>query len=206
MIVIEPHGMPGEFIRKAHACRISASDMRNALAGRETKAHRQLIDRLVLDFEGVQNHTDEFPDPWHDEHDAAVAGALRLYKLSAEADVEQIGFVIDEDFSWLACSPHALVGHNGCVHVRWRRTLRNLKEAGRPDRYELARLHVVMRVCDREWCDLVDFWDGGDVTLDQLRVQRVPFDRVFFTDTVLARLVIVWQTVAQRRAERRAAG
>lgn len=190
--------------RRAHARHISASDMAGAFARNGTKLQRELIERLVLDFEGVEDHTPDFPDPWYEEHEHVLRCAVAMYRLETGLDTSEIGFCADDRFTWLGCTPHALVDDTGCLHVRHRKTLRSFGDPKhrRVDRVELARAHVVMYVCNRAWCDVVDYWEGGDRTLDKLRRQRLDFSAEFFAGTVVPRLVAVWQAVAARRAER----
>lgn len=203
MIIVTAERGTAEW-REAHRRRLTGSDMDDLFARRGTKTYARLVERMVLDFEGLGLHTDEHPDPWAEAHEIDIGIALARYRAAMPAcDVQRIGLCQDSLFSWLAASPHALVDTDGCVHVRVRRYLRtwNDRRAETLKPPELARLQVAMRVCDRAWCDVVDYWNGGD-GLDRISRRRVPFDARFFLEEIVPRAVLFWQQVSQVRVAR----
>lgn len=202
MIVLTPDRGTPEW-RAAHRCRVGASDVPAILAGRGRKVYQKLVDRLVLDFEGVENHVVEHPDSWHEEHEDEIKFAVSRYGNLTGETLERVGCVQHPKMTWLVASPHALVGETGCVHVRTRAHLRTWRERHTElSRVEFARVQTVMCVCERAWCDVVDYWHGGDV--ERIARQRVDVDAKFFTEDVLPRAAVLWQDVASRRAERAA--
>lgn len=194
--------------RQAHRCKVSASDMRALLARRTSKRYGALVERLVYDFEGIGQHTDEHPDPWAEQHELDLTAGVARYARAIGPDgfkVQRIGLCQDATFSWLVASPHALVDNYGCLQLRIRKRARSWheKHAAIADA-ELARAQVTMRVCGREWCDLVDVWDAGD-GLGKISRRRLHFDAKFFLEKVVPACVRFWQDVGAARAERRTA-
>ena len=103
MIVVEQHRGTPEW-RAAHAGHITPSDCPALLARPETKKHRALIERLVLDSEHIDNHVVEHPDPWHEEHELALAAGLDYFRqCHPQTPVRTVGFVQSSEFKrWLA--------------------------------------------------------------------------------------------------------
>ncbi len=189
--------------RLAHRGRLTASDMPALFTRRGSKTYDRLVERLVLDFEGVGLHTDEHPDPWAEAHEVELTGAVARYgRAMPGSTIARTGFIQDSLFTWLGATPHALVDTAGCVYVRCRRHLRTWHEKKSVlEVADMARVQITMRVCDRAWCDVVDYWDGGS-GIDKIARRRVPVDPAFFTVEVLPRCVLFWQSVSQVRARR----
>jgi hypothetical protein len=59
-----------------------------------------------------------------------------------------------------------------------------------------------MFVCDREWIDVVDYWNGESRVPDRLHRKRLFFDRAYFNDVVLSRIIYVWRDVKMRSEQR----
>jgi hypothetical protein len=186
-----------EFYR-AHRKRISAGDVPAAIARRGTKKRDALIDRLAIDFEGIENHTDDYPDPWTIRHESVLDAAVTHYATITGDVLEFVGFVVSDSISWLGASPHALTP-TACIHIRERTTLRSYKEKrGHISGAELARFQTTMFVCDRPTCDVIDFWFGGDDAPNRISRHRLEFNYSWFSENVLSRLTFVWRDVAAR--------
>lgn len=201
IVVTETRGT--EEWRRAHRCRVSASDVDAAMARRGSKKYAALVDRLVRNFDGFGDPEEEYPDPWHEQHEAELRTALAAYRRETEVDVTEVGLVVHDGLSWLAASPHGLVGDRGAVQFRVRHRLRGFgaKPLSRRDR---ARAQVTMFVCDLAWVDVVDYWDGRGDLPDKLAHRTVERDHGWFSDEVLPRLVTLWGDVSATRRARRA--
>jgi hypothetical protein len=183
--------------REAHRKHITASDIPAALARRESLRYQQLVERLALDFEGIGLHSEESPDSWHEQHEQLIAKGIATYRLRERQSVLSTGFCVSDNFSWLGASPHGLIGLRGAIHIRPRRSLRSFMEKrSHVSAADRARLHTIMFVCDREWIDLVDVWDGDARVPDRLHRKRVAFEYSWFSDIVLTRLITLWRDVA----------
>lgn len=187
--------------RAAHRMKLSASDMPALFSRRGCKTWARLVERVVLDFEGIDQHTDEHPDPWAETHEIEINAAVARYVKATGSTVSRVGLCGDSLFTWLAASPHALVDETGVMYARIRRHARTWTERHRKlTMAEVARIQVTMRVCERAWCDVVDYWDAGE--FDKISRQRVELDPGFFTEHFLPRAVLFWQAVAQMRQTR----
>ncbi len=182
--------------RAAHRRHISASDIPDALASRDSLRYRKLVERLALDFEGVGHHADEHPDQWQLDHEMQIVRGITTYSANERCSVAMTGLCEHDDYSWLAASPHGLIGKNGAVHIRARRTLRSFMERRtKLTEGERAKLATIMFVCDRAWIDVVDFWDGESMVPDRLHRKRVHFQYGWFADVVLSRITTLWRDV-----------
>lgn len=77
--------------------------------------------------------------------------ARALYETHHGIDVQQVGFVIDEEFEWIGASPDGLVGTDGSVEFKCPvgPMYQNV-----PPQY-VVQAHMVMRCAKRAWCDLL---------------------------------------------------
>lgn len=190
--------------RREHRCRVSASDVDAALARRGTKKYGELVDRLARNFDGFGDETEEYPDPWHERHEEELRAALAAYRLETAEEVRQVGLVLHDELTWLAASPHGLVGDRGAVLFRIRHSLKVFHRerlALRPR--DEARAQVTMFVCDLAWVDVVDYWDGRGEVPDRISPRRVDRDHAWFSAKVLPRLVTLWGDVSTTRRDRR---
>lgn len=181
--------------RAAHRGHICASDAAAILARPGTKRQNELVRRLVLDFEGHGLHTDEHPEPWAERHEADLRAALAGYRHRTGRTVEEAGFVTHDRYTWCGCSPHGLIGSSGVLHFRIRHSLRSWHNRTDLSRAETARLQLTMFVCERPWCEVVDWWDGGGVVADRMRSRRLMFDHQWLLSGVFPRLIGLWDTV-----------
>lgn len=194
MIVVEQTRGTPEW-RAAHIGCITPSDCSALLARTDTKKHRALIERLVLDSEHIDNHVVEHPDPWKEEHEVALTAALASFrKRWPKRTLHTVGFVRSSEFSWLGASPHALIGRNCVLLIRTHTTLRGF-HTYREFVAERARQQLLMFVVDATRCEVFDYWDGGGTVPDKWRMRSVQFDREWLIERVLPRMVTVWDEV-----------
>ena len=86
--------------------------------------------------------------------------ARRFYQLQRDVDVEEVGFVTDDEETW-GCSPDGLVGEDGMLEIKcmiptnhvpaiidWR------TKQKAPSKY-IQQIQGQMLICNREWCDLL---------------------------------------------------
>jgi hypothetical protein len=175
------------------------------LARRGTRKYSELIERLVLDFEGHGLHTDEHPDPWAEQHEVELAAAVASFRALTGRRVDLVGYCEDDALTWLGCTPHALVDADAVLYARCRQHLRTLRErAAQISTAEHARVQVLLHVTGRAHCHVFDFWDSHSGGLyDQTHVQMVLRDREYFDAVILPRCTQVWADVGLRLNERR---
>lgn len=189
--------------RAAHRGHITASDATAIMAAPGTKRRNALIDRLVLDFEHVDDHRDEEPDPWMVQHEQEIVIGVSAYARAAQTACWPCGMIGSSVLSWLVASPHALT-IEGAVLIRSRHSMKAYREKlGHMSKADRAKAQLVAWVCDREWCDVVDYLDQRGLADDQLSVVRIPFDQEWLLGTVVPKLVTVWQAVQLQLSTRR---
>lgn len=201
MIIVEKErGTPAW--RAAHAKHITPSDSDALLARENTKLHRALVERLVLDFEGIGDHRVDNPEPWTEAHEDALIAALAIYrKEHRRAKLVTVGFIESVKNSWLGASPHALIDDDGVLLLRPHRTLRGF-HTFRDSVRDRARAQLLMLATRRAWCDVVDIWDGRGSVPDKVKVKRVAFDHEWLLERVFPRIRSVWHEVEATLATR----
>lgn len=108
---------------------------------------------------------------WGTKHEpTALAAYSRLYGQTPTLS----GLHLHEEMQWLAASPDALVGTDGCVEIKcpfWRRRNQSRAEPhpGVP-LYYYIQMTAIMACCKRKWCDFVSW------TPHTMHVTRVHFD------------------------------
>lgn len=188
--------------RAARRNTVSASDARAFMAGDGTQARRALVERIVLDREGVDDHTVEHPDPWIERQEQAIVAARAAYARDRGIDVLPGGLYAHEALSWLVASPHG-VTDAGAILCRPRTSLRSfISDAGSVDRVWRVRSQLTAFVVGVAWVDVVDFWDGLGRVPDRLTVHREVIDAEWIASAVLPRLVSLWDAVRVRLRDR----
>lgn len=189
--------------RAAHRCHITASDATAIMAASGTKRRNALIERLVLDFEQVGDHRDEDPDPWMVQHEQDIVTGVAAYRRASQSACWLTGMAGSSVFSWLVASPHALT-IDGAVLIRSRQSMKAYREKlGKLSKADRARAQLVAWVCDRAWCDVVDYLDQRGLADDQMLVTRVWVDEEWLLGTVVPKLISVWQAVQLQLAARK---
>jgi hypothetical protein len=193
--------------REAHRGKVSASDAGAILARVGSKRRAQLVERLalnVLDGEGLE--TEEFPEPWQEQHEADLREAAAGFRLWFEQSNDGHLTVIDGGlfehpvFPGLVASPHLLLGDAGCVLLRPRHTLKSYHEhRGKLSRAYRARVQLTLFVCRRQWCTVADFWGGRGLVPDRIHAQRVELENEWFQEHVVPALVALWQSLRATR-------
>lgn len=190
--------------RAAHRRRVCASDAVAFMARVGTKRRHELIERLVLDIEGIGQHTDETPDPWAEQHETDVAVAVAAYRRATATDVARAGMIASQHLTWLVCTPHGLTPE-GVVWTRTKRTLRSYTaKRGVLTRVDRVRALLMAWICERDWCDVVDVWVPGLGLDDRLCITRELASHAWVSENVMPPLVSLWRDVATRLRDRRA--
>lgn len=190
--------------REAHRGKISASDAGALLAREGTKRRAQLVERValnVLDGEGLE--TEEFPEPWVEQHERDLKEAAVGYRKWAQTQspqpvVREGGLIEHRAFTWLVASPHLLLDDDGCALLRPHRTLSAYHDArGRLLRAYRARVQLTLFVCSRSWCHVADFWSGAGLVGDRIHVQRVELENEWLQEHVFPHLVALWRSIRE---------
>jgi len=155
--------------------RITASCIGKILAGKKTKGRHEYMLQLVMDLEGIEDFRDSAT--WYEKGRLYEAHARGWYNWEREP-VTETGFVLHSKYNWLGASPDGLVGNDGCIEIKYRAFLHtyhdsNIKPISRL--YE-SQMQSVMWICDRQWCDYVNYWRDDGVQKEQGHIRRIERD------------------------------
>jgi putative phage-type endonuclease len=156
--------------------RITASAIMKVLAGAHTKGRAEYIMNLILDLEGIGDFRDSAP--WFEAGKKYEPYALGWYQVERDVDVKKTGFVLHGEYNWLGCSPDGLVDPDGNIEIKYRKT---------PETFEasivkpispayFAQMQMQMAVCDRQWCDYLNYWRDESGHREQGHIRRVERD------------------------------
>lgn len=195
--------------REARKGRITASRMSVVLMDPATLTHRDYVHKLVFDMEGVDDHLDDRENaPWFREGEYFEGRARGAYAWKHGVDVVEVGFIVHPKLECIGCSPDGLVGEDGGVELKYRKSLRTFDKAvksGLNGAREHAQVQGCLWVTDRQWWDYVNFWCDEDSDVERLHVLRVERD-----DEYIKRLAAAcgkfWHEVVSLYQERNGAG
>lgn len=173
--------------------RITASSIGNVLAGHGTKSRFEYRMLLCMDLEGIEDFRDSAS--WYEDGRRYEKHARGWYNWNV-AEVKETGFVLHDEYNWLGASPDGLVGADGCIEIKYRKTLKtyhdsNIKNV--PRGYE-SQMQTEMWVCNRQWCDYVNYWRDENSGKEQAHVRRIERDEGRIRELEEAALVF-WSEV-----------
>lgn len=152
--------------------RLTASAIGKILAGKGTKGRHQYMLDLCMDLEGIENFADSAE--WFEKGRMYEGHARGWYNWEREK-VTETGFVLHDEYNWLGCSPDGLVGDDGCIEIKFREFLHTYHAANiknTPRLYE-SQMQTVMWVCNRKWCDYVNYWRDDANQKEQGHIRRI---------------------------------
>lgn len=156
--------------------RVTASMIDKVLAGKSTKGRFEYMMNLVMDLEGISDFKDEAP--WFKRGKEMELDALGWYQNETGEIIERTGFVLHDTYNWFGCSTDGLVRSDGIVEVKFRTT---------PATFEIARtkplsraydyqMQAQMCICDRRWCDYVNYFRNESGSKEQGHIRRIERD------------------------------
>jgi hypothetical protein len=177
--------------------RISASCAQFALAGRRTKTRRNYVLKLADDIEGIPDFAEQDNPPWFTDGVFYESWARGWYSFKNDVDVLETGFVVHDDYSFIGCSPDGLVGNDGMVEIKYRKYLRTFKQHAQAEitRTVDAQVQTQMFVCDRQWCDYVNYWRSIEHDQEKGHIQRVYRNDAYIQNTLLPAFVALWNDI-----------
>ncbi len=180
--------------RDARRGKITASAARLAIGRPGTKGRADYILKLVHDWEGVPDLEDEETPPWFLDGKYFESWARGWYSWQFDAVVKETGFIVHDDYSWLGCSPDGLIGDDGMLEVKFRKSLRTFHEHASigVNKPVMAQVQTQLFVCDRRWCDYVNYWRSDDHELEKGRCKRIDRDQPYIDNVLLPAFVKIW--------------
>ncbi len=190
---------------KAKAGVISASCAQIALAGPGTKTRRRYIEKLADDREGIPDFDTAEPPPWFTDGRFYESWARGWYSFKYDTDVEETGFVVHDDYSWIGCSPDGLIGDDGLLEIKYRKTLRTFKQhaALRANASVIAQVQTQLFVTGRKWCDYVNYWRSDDHEVEKGFRERIERDQAYIDNTLLPAFISLERDIAALVEERK---
>ena len=185
---------------EARRGKITASAARLAIGRKGTKGRSDYIDKLVLDFEGVPDFSEEETPPWFEAGRYFESWARGWYSWNFDRDVEETGFIVHDEYSWLGCSPDGLVGEDGMIEIKFRHklsTFHKFASIGVTSPVQ-AQVQTGLYVTGRKWCDYVNYWRSDDHDKEQGRCWRIDRDQAYIDNTLLPAFVSLWRDVQTR--------
>lgn len=179
--------------------RVSASEAQKALMGRRTKGRRLYVAKLADDLEGLPDFDEVDVKPWFTDGIYYESWARGWYSFRYDVEVEQTGFVVNDDYSWIGCSPDGLmISRGGGVEFKFRKRLRTFDKMALTGVMNsvYAQLQTSIFVTGLDWWDYVNYWrseDGND--FERGHRQRVYRDDAYINDTLLPAFVKLWHDV-----------
>jgi len=155
--------------------RITASSIGHVLAGKGTKSRFDYIMQLCLDLEGIEDFRDSAH--WFEAGRMYEGHARGWYDWNV-AKVKETGFVLHDEYNFIGASPDGLVGDDGCIEIKYRKTLKTFHESQiKPiGRLYESQVHTEMWICNRSWCDYVNYWRDDKFDKEQAHVRRIVRD------------------------------
>ena len=190
--------------RELHAGRITASKAHVALMDPMTKGYKNLVRDLADDLDGIPNFESEEPPPWFTDGLYYESWARGWYSFNKDVDVEQTGLVVHDAYDWLGCSPDGLVGDDGLLEIKYRKSLRTFKQhaALRANNSVIAQVQTQLFVTGRKWCDYVNYWRSDDQEVEQGFCERIEVDQPYIDNTLLPAFLRVMKDVDKLAKER----
>lgn len=185
---------------------ISASRAQVALMAKHTKGYQNYVEELADDIDGVPNFDEEEPPPWFTDGRYYESWARGWYAFKYDVDVKEIGFAVHDDYSWIGCSPDGLIGEDGCLEIKYRKSLKTFKEhaALRANNTVIAQVQTQLFVTGRQWCDYVNYWRSDDHEKEQGFRERIEYDPAYIDNTLLPAFLGLYRDVNKLVAERKA--
>jgi len=179
--------------------RITASAIGNALAGKGTKSRFEYRMQLCLDLEGVEDFRDSAI--WFEDGRRYEGHARGWYNWHMPAECIETGFVLHDEYNWLGASPDGLVNEDGMIEIKYRKTLKTFHDSNikNPPRGYLSQMQTGMWVCNREWCDYVNYWRDDATQKEQAHVRRIYRDEGRIRELEEAALVLWAEVLALYR-------
>ena len=187
--------------KAARRGRITASNINAVLAGQNTKTRRNYIESIILDLEGIDDFADDAQ--WFALGRKHEPYAIGWYQYETGRTVSNTGFVLHDTYNWLGSSPDGLVGRVGMIEAKFRVSLRTFHDAcikPIPRAYEY-QMQANMWVCNRKWCDFINYWRSVDGKKEQGHVRRVVRDDARIKEIEAAALVFWRDLVREYHAQ-----
>jgi len=177
----------------------TASRFGDLLAAPTTKRYQNYLDEVFNEIIGVPDFDEGVNKPWFWHGKNWEAEARGSYEFQTGNEVTEAGLIISNELPYVACSPDGLVGNDGGVEIKSRKSRKAwLKsvEAG-VDSEHLPQIHGCIWVTDRKWWDYVSYFKAPESSSHDMHIQRVYRDEEYI-NRLRGACRIAWHTLKKR--------
>lgn len=167
---------------EARKGKLTGSNIGAALGVNPWKTPNDLIRSMVRDAHGAES---EFNGNIATEYGTLHEPlALMDYLGKTGNHVEECGFIVHPDHSWLGASPDGLISADGLIEVKCPFGLRNKKgddlvfKTAEEQPHYYAQMQIEMACTQRQWCDFYQWSKNGD------NLERVEYDQKWFDENL----------------------
>lgn len=152
----------------------TASRFADLLADPSTVRYQGYITEVVNEIIGVPDF-DDGNKPWFRHGHEWEPEARGSYEFECDVEVVETGFIVSEELHYVGCSPDGLVGDDGGVEIKSRKSrdayLKSV--AAGVDSIHIPQIQGCMWVTGRQWWDYISYYKAPEVADYDMHVHRV---------------------------------
>lgn len=167
---------------EARRGKLTGSEVGAALGVNPWKTPEALIRQMVRAYHGADTEfTGNIATEYGENHEPL---ALMDYLGKTGNLVEECGFFVHPEYSWIGATPDGIIDHDGMVEVKSPYSLRNKKgndlvfKTAKVQPHYYAQMQVEMACSGREWVDFYQWAAHGD------SIERVYWDQDWWDENL----------------------
>jgi len=162
---------------------ITASRLADVIASRGSKRRQLYLNELTAAIQGAPSFDDEEVPPWFQHGVEWEDEARGAYEFEMDTEVEEVGLIINDEYTFVGCSPDGLVGKDGGIEIKCSKSIKQFLKAqsrGLPSQYK-AQVQGCLWITGRDWWDFVAYFktSGGDMRKSRMAIHRVERDEPY---------------------------
>jgi len=180
---------------------LTASRFGDVLAAPHTARYLNYIDDVFGELIGVPDFLEGDNPPWFRHGKDWEAEAIASYEFNEGVEVAAHGLIKHPELEFVGCSPDGLVGNDGGVEVKCRKSLDAFEKsvAAGVESVHVPQIQGCMWVTGRQWWDYISYYKNPETADDRMHVFRVHRDEAYITRLEIA-CRTVWVEI-QRKVE-----
>ena len=175
--------------------RITASRFGDVLAGPKTKRHKNYMQEIIDNINGVPNFDDN-DKPWFSHGKEWEAQARAEYEWQTSYEVIQDFFFVHPDLPFVGSSPDGFIEPDGNLEIKCHKGIPDIITSVLPATYK-PQVMGEMWVTGRAWTDFVDFYKEELTGETEISILRVYPDKKYFKKLETA-CVDFWGKIQER--------
>ena len=160
---------------QARLHRITASRMGDVLAAPSTKRYQNYMNEIVDAFIGVPDFENDIDKPWFYHGIAWEDEARGRYEWIQGCDVAQVGIIVHPKYDYISCSPDGLVGNDGGIEIKCRKSLKSHLSAvrkGLPPEHK-PQVQASLWITGRKWWDFISYYKNKETGTTNIHIYNV---------------------------------